>query len=67
MQITADVNKFSKSVQRDLTFILNVLSESALILPSFQKFLLIRMLLASHKMVTMVTMLERARTFAATI
>ena len=67
MQITADVNKFSKSVQRDLTFILNVLSESSLILPSFQKFLLIRMLLASHKMVTMVTMLERARTFAATI
>ena len=28
MQITADVNKISKTVQRDLGFILNVLSES---------------------------------------
>ena len=28
MQITADVNKISKTFQRDLTFILNVLSES---------------------------------------
>ena len=28
MQIIADVSKFSKTVQRDLTFILNVLSES---------------------------------------
>ena len=28
MQIIADVNKISKTVQRNLTFILNVLSES---------------------------------------
>ena len=28
MQITADVNKISKTFQRDLAFILNVLSES---------------------------------------
>ena len=30
MQITADVNEISKTVQRDLTFILNVLSESSI-------------------------------------
>ena len=30
MQITADVGKISKAVQRDLTFILNVLSESSI-------------------------------------
>ena len=28
MQITADVSEISKTVRRDLTFILNVLSES---------------------------------------
>ena len=30
MQITADVSEISKIVQRDLTFILNVLSESSI-------------------------------------
>ena len=29
MQITADVREISKTVQRDLTFILNVLSETS--------------------------------------
>ena len=29
MQIAADVSKISKTVQRDITFILNVLSESS--------------------------------------
>ena len=29
MQITADVSKISKTVQEDLNFILNVLSESS--------------------------------------
>ena len=30
MQINADVNKILKTVQRDLTFILNILSESSI-------------------------------------
>ena len=30
MQISADVSKISKTVQADLTFILNVLSESSI-------------------------------------
>ena len=30
MEITADVSKISKTAQRDLTFILNVLSESSI-------------------------------------
>ena len=30
MHIIADVNKISKTVQRNLTFILNVLSESSI-------------------------------------
>ena len=30
MQITADVNEISKTIQRDLTFILIVLSESSI-------------------------------------
>ena len=36
MQITADVSDISKTVQRYVTFILNVLSELAFIVPSFQ-------------------------------
>ena len=36
MQITADVSKVLKIAQRDLTFILNALSESSIHLPSFQ-------------------------------
>ena len=35
MQITADLIEISKTVQRDLTFILNVFSESSIHLPSF--------------------------------
>ena len=30
MQITADISEISKTVQRDLTFILNILSESSI-------------------------------------
>ena len=30
MQMTADVSKISKTIQRDLTFILKVLSESSI-------------------------------------
>ena len=33
MQITADVSKILKTVQRDLTFILNALSEYSINLP----------------------------------
>ena len=36
MQITADVSKISKTVQCDLTFILNFFQNLAFILPSFQ-------------------------------
>ena len=75
MQITADVSKISKTVQHDITFILNVLSESSIRFASFQQFLLKGMLLVSHKMVfnkneavlLCTTMRERARAFAATI
>ena len=35
MQIIADFSKISKIVQRDVTFILNVRSESSIIFPSF--------------------------------
>ena len=51
MQITADASKISKTVQCELTFILNVLPEYSIHLPSFQLFLLKRMLLVSHKVV----------------
>ena len=51
MQITADASEISKTVQCELTFILNVLSEYSIHLPSFQLFLLKRMLLVSHKVV----------------
>ena len=50
MYIIADVNKISKTVERNLTFILNVLSESSIHFTSFQWFLLKRMLVFSHKM-----------------
>ena len=30
MQMAADINKISKTIQRDLNFILNVLSESSI-------------------------------------
>ena len=51
MQIAADVSEISKTVQHDITFILNVLSESSIRFASFQQFLLKGMLLVSHKMV----------------
>ena len=51
MQITAGVSKTSKTVQADLTFILNVLSKSSTILT----------------VLLCVTMRERARALAATI
>ena len=38
MQITAEVSEISKTVQSDLTFILNVLSESSIY---FSKFLIV--------------------------
>ena len=74
MHIIADVNKISKTVQRNLTFILNVLSESSIHFNSFQWLLLKRMLF-SHKMVFIkneaallcVTMRERAGAIVGTI
>ena len=39
MQITADISKMSKSVQRDLTFVLNVLSESSIHFAYFSRVL----------------------------
>ena len=39
MQITADISKMSKSVQRDLTFVLNVLSESSINFAYFSRVL----------------------------
>ena len=71
MQITTDVYKILETVQGDLIFILNVLSESSIYFAWF----LPRMLLVSHKMVfnkskaalLCETMREGARTFAATI
>ena len=75
MHIIADVNKISKTVQRNLTFILNVLSESGIHFTQLSIVLAKKMLLLSHKMVHIkneaallcVTMRERARAFAATI
>ena len=51
MQITADVSKFSKTVQRDLTSILNVFQNLAFILYSFQQFWLKIILVVSHEIV----------------
>ena len=67
MQIITDVSKISKTVQPNLTFILNF------ILPSFQSLLLKRILAFSHKMIFIeneaallcATMRELAREFAA--
>ena len=57
MHIIADVNKISKTVQRNLAFILNVLSETS-----------IHFYLAFNSSALLcVTMRERASTFAATI
>ena len=69
MQIIADVRKVSKAVQRNFSFILMLFQNVALILPSFQQFLLKRMLVFSNKIVLIenkaallcVTMRERAQ------
>ena len=67
MKIIGDVSRISKTVQRNLIFILNVLSGSSIYLTL--------LLIVSHKMVFIenktallcVTMREHARAFAATI
>ena len=51
MHIITDVNKISKTIQRNLTFILMLFQNLAFILPSFQQLLLKRMSVFSHKMV----------------
>ena len=69
MQIIADVRKVSKAVQCNFSFILMFFQNLALILPSFQQFLLKRMLVFSHKIVLIenkaallcVTMRERVQ------
>ena len=75
MQINADVSKISKTLQHELNFFLNVISESSIHFPSFEWFLLKEMLLDSHKMIFIkseavllcVTMRERARALETTI
>ena len=67
MKIIGDVSRISKTVQRNLIFILNVLSESSIYLTL--------LLIVSHKMVFIenktallcVTTQKHARAFAATI
>ena len=74
MQTTTDVSKISKTVRRDLAFILNGHSELSIHFPSSQMFFLKRMLLVSHKVIFIeneaallyTAMRERARAFAAT-
>ena len=68
MQIIADISKISKTIQRNL-FLKMFFENLAFILPSFQQFLLKRILVFSHKMVFIeneaallcVTMREGAR------
>ena len=71
MQITADINKIYKTVQCELTFILNVLSQSSI--HSF--IVLVKKMLLSHKVffienepvLLSVTMRERATAFATAV
>ena len=51
MQITADISKIWKTVQRDLIFIFNVLLGSAIVLSNFWFPRLQKILLVLHKMV----------------
>ena len=51
MQITADISKIWKAVQRDLIFIFNVLLGSAIVLSNFWFPRLQKILLVLHKMV----------------
>ena len=70
MQTTADVSKMSKTVQPDLNFILNVLSEFSI---CFSEFLIVLAknnvvsFIENEAVVLCVTMPERARAFAATV
>ena len=70
MQTTADVSKVSKTVQSDLNFILNVLSEFSI---CFSEFLIVLAkknvisFIENEAVVLCVTMPERARAFAATV
>ena len=74
MQTTTDVSKISKTVRRDLAFILNGHSEFSIHFPSSQMFLQKRIMLVSHKVIFIeneaallcIAMQERARVFAAT-
>ena len=74
MQTTTDVSKISKTVRRDLAFILNGHSEFSVHFPSSQMFLQKRIMLVSHKVIFIeneaallcIAMQERARAFAAT-
>ena len=61
MHTIAGVNKISKTFQRKLTFILNVLSESSI------PFNLLSIVLAKKNVGIVGTMGERARAFVATI
>ena len=51
MQITADISKILKNVQRDLTFIFDVLSESRIGFVSFFIFLTLELLSVSQELV----------------
>ena len=51
MQITPDISKIWKTVQRDLIFIFNVLLGSAIVLSNFWFPRLQKILLVLHKMV----------------
>ena len=51
MQITADVSKISKTAQRNINFILNVLSEFSINFAQFSIVQLKGMLLVSHKVI----------------
>ena len=75
MQAAADVIKISKTIQRDLTFILNVLSESSIHSALFLIVLgkknvdssLKLVFIKSEAVLLCLTLRERARVFAATI
>ena len=75
MQITTDVSKISKTVQPNLTFILNILSElsihfsqiSIVIAKKNVGLFTYRFFIENDAALLCVTVRERAREFAATI
>ena len=71
MQITADMSEIWKLFQRDLTFILNDLSESSIHFAyfsiAFAKKYIDSFFIENEAVLLWVTMRERARAFAATI